>query len=140
MTRLFFACTLLVTLLMGCSQKEDEVNPFAALEKFPAPIVKVDAPTNAAVGVVTPIEVYFVVNSGCGYFGSFEVEGSGTEQIIKVYAKYRNTICTQDLPTRQQTFEFKPTVKGTYTLQFYYQPDEYITKTIVVGDVATIGQ
>ena len=139
MTRLAYISALMLFVLVGCSKKDEYVSPYKELEKFPAPVVRVDAPASAVVNVVTPIEVFFAVNSGCGGFGRFEETGTGLERTIKVFPKYRDGMCTTDLPTRQKTFEFKPTVKGTYTLRFYYQPNEYITKTILVGDMATIG-
>jgi hypothetical protein len=125
----------------SCSKEEEVFSD--PLERFPAPIVQVDAPATAVVNEITPIEVHFVVNNGCGYFGRFETKGTGYEQEIRVYPKYRPNICHQALVTLKETYEFEPTTKGTYTLRFYYLPDkpeEYITKTIVVGDVASIGQ
>lgn len=140
MTRFAYISALMLFVLVGCSKKDEYVSPYKELEKFPAPVVRADAPASAAVNLVTPIDVYYIVNSGCGGFGRFEESGTGFERTIKVYPKYRDGMCTADLPTRKETYEFKPTVKGTYTLQFYYQPEEYMTKTIVVGDLATIGE
>ena len=140
MIRVAFLFALLLFSAFSCSKEEEYVDP---LERFPAPIVEVDAPATAIVGVITPIDVHYVVNNGCGYFGRFETEGTGYEQEIRVFPKYRPNICTQALVTLKERYEFKPAAKGTYTLRFYYLPDkpeEYITKTIVVGDVATIGQ
>ncbi|MEJ8757381.1 hypothetical protein WG947_10260 [Pontibacter sp. H259] len=134
MIRLTFIFALLLFSAFSCSKEEESTAPVNPLEEIPAYVSRVNAPATATVGVFTPIEVYFVVNDGCGYFGSFETEGTGTEQTIKVYAKYRPNICTQALVTLKQTYEFKPVVAGTYTLRFYQEPEKYITKTIVVSN------
>lgn len=80
------------------------------------------------------IDVYFQVNGGCGEFGSFDVNSSGKETVIRVVAKYKGNICTDDLPIRMATYTFSPTEAGTYTFRLRSTPQVgFITKIIEVG-------
>ena len=132
MTRTVFLLALLVFSAFSCSKEKDQVTP---LEEFPAIVTQVEAPETAIVGSTVPIKVYFRVNNGCGEFNFFEVDEPGYAiHTIKVFPKYREGFCTLDLPTREVTYEFKPTNPGTYTLKFFAGfPEEYIIKAIVVN-------
>jgi hypothetical protein len=132
MARLLCIFSLLLFSAFSCSKdKEETADP---LEKFPAPVLRVEAPAAATIGETVTLDVYFVVNNGCGEFGSFDVAITGNQQTIKVFPKYREGICTMDLPTRQAAYTFKPGANGTYTFRFWSGlEDEFITKTIVVA-------
>ncbi|PKV66359.1 hypothetical protein BD749_1484 [Pontibacter ramchanderi] len=98
----------------GCS-KEDAEPP---AQERPAPIVRVEAPATAQAGEAVAMDIYFQVNGGCGQFGSFDISTSGKETVIRVVAKYRGKICTDDLPIRMAAYTFRPTEAGTYTFRF----------------------
>lgn len=134
MIRITFSLALLLFSAFSCAH--EEVATSKPLDAIPAYIAQVDAPATAAVGEVVPIEVAFVVNNGCGYFGRFETIGTGADRTIKVYASYRDGPCFQALVTLKQKYEFKPTVKGTYFLRFYVEPDKYISTVISVGEAS----
>jgi hypothetical protein len=122
-----FAFILLLT--SGCS-KEDSEPP---AQERPAPIVKVEAPETARVGETVTVDVYFQVKGGCGQFGAFTVSTSGMESVIRVVARYKGQICTDDLPVRVAAYTFKPTEAGTYTLKFRSTPSVgFITAFIEV--------
>jgi hypothetical protein len=123
--------TFAIFLLLGCSSKEEEaVAPMPA--SSPAPVVKVEAPETAQKGESVAVKFYFLVNNGCGEFGSLEAEQSGTTVTVTVYPHYREGFCTQAITTREAIYTFKPENSGTYTLKFWAGNAQYITETIVV--------
>jgi hypothetical protein len=129
MRLLYTLFTLATVLLLGCS-KEDDVAPAPA--SSPAPVVKVEAPVEAQTGETVAVKVYFQVNNGCGEFGRFEEESSGTTVTIQVLPHYREGFCTQAITTRDAIYSFKPTGTGTYTLKFWAGEEQYIIETIMV--------
>lgn len=80
----------------------------------------------------TAYKVDFYVNNGCGDFHSFDETVDGNTRTIKVLAKYVGEICTMDLPLRETTYTFNPTVPGTYTLKFLMDDGTFHTETFVV--------
>lgn len=121
--------TLIAFILLSCTKEEAAVPRLGSL---PAQVVQVDAPEAASVGENVTVTVRFVVNNGCGEFGSFKDSRSGNTITIKVYPHYREGFCTQALVTLTASYTFKPEKSGTYTLQFWSGEDQYLTKTIVV--------
>ncbi|WP_162051985.1 hypothetical protein [Pontibacter pamirensis] len=116
-------------ILMSCSKEEQTVSP---LNARPAPVVQVDAPETASFGENVTVTVYFLVNNGCGEFGSFEATRSGNTITVEVYPHYREGFCTQALETREVIYTYKPEEAGTYTFKFWAGEDQFITKTIVI--------
>lgn len=130
MKRLLCLFALILVLTSGCSKEEAE----PAVQERPAPIVRIDAPAMAQAGETVTVDVYFQVNGGCGQFGSFDVSSSGKEMTIRVVAKYKGNMCTDDLPIRKATYTFRPTEAGTYTLKFRSTTQVgFITATIEVN-------
>lgn len=126
----FIFALLLSVIFFGCS-KDDEAA--LTLADFPVPVEKVEAgETDVSVGETVAITVTFVVNNGCGQFGRFEEQKSGTTTIVKVYPFYREGYCTQALMPVTAVYNFKPSKTGTYTIKFWAGEDQYITKTIQV--------
>lgn len=129
MIRIFCLLALIVLTTSSCS-KEDSEPP---AQERPAPTVRVEAPATAQLGETVSMEVYFQVNGGCGEFGSFDVSTSGKETVVRVVARYKGTICTDDLPVRKATYTFRPTESGTYTFRFRSTPQVgFIVATIQV--------
>ncbi|MCP2042076.1 hypothetical protein [Pontibacter sp. HSC-36F09] len=129
MIRLLFISSLILLFASGCSKEDAE----PAVQERPAPIVRIEAPATAQVGENVTVDVYFQVNGGCGEFGSFDVNSSGKETVIRVVAKYKGKICTDDLPIRKATYTFSPAEPGTYTLKFRSTPQVgFIIATIEV--------
>lgn len=121
--------TLIGLIFLSCTKEEEVVSP---MHHNPAQVVQVEAPETGSVGETVTITVFFMVNNGCGEFGSFEATTSGNTVIIKVYPHYREGFCTQALETRQVTYTLKPEKAGTYLLKFWSGEDQYISKSIVV--------
>ncbi|MBX0333138.1 hypothetical protein K3G39_07800 [Pontibacter sp. HSC-14F20] len=129
MIRLLCISALILLFATGCSKEDAE----PAVQERPAPIVRVEAPATAQVGENVTVDVYFQVNGGCGQFGSFDVSSSSKETVIRVVAKYKGNVCTDDLPIRKATYSFHPTEAGTYTLRFRSTPQVgFIVATIEV--------
>ncbi|MDO6389821.1 hypothetical protein Q4E40_06760 [Pontibacter sp. BT731] len=129
MIRLLCLLALIVLSAMSCSKEDSEL----PAQERPAPTVRVEAPTTAQAGETVTVDVYFQVNGGCGEFGSFDVSTSGKETVIRVVAKYKGNMCTDDLPIRKATYTFRPTEAGTYTLKFRSTPQVgFITAVIEV--------
>lgn len=95
--------------------------------------MRVEAPATAQLGETVAVDVYFQVNGGCGEFGSFDVSSSGKETVVRVVARYKGNVCTDDLPVRMTTYTFRPAEAGTYTLKFRSTPQVgFIIATIEV--------
>jgi hypothetical protein len=130
MKTLYILFAFATVLLLSCSSKEGEAAPRRA--SFPAPVVKVEVPGAAQKGESVAVKVYFQVNNGCGEFGHFEEEKSGTTVTVTVYPHYREGFCTQAITTKETIYTFKPQNTGTYTLKFRAGEEQYITETVVV--------
>ena len=113
-------CILAIILLSASACSKEDSEPPA--QERPAPIVRVEAPATAQIGETVAVDVYFQVNGSCGQFGSFDVSSSGKETVVRVVAKYKGKICTDDLPVRMASYTFRPTEAGTYTLKFRSTP------------------
>lgn len=122
--------TLLAFIFLSCSNEEEAIAPSSSP---PAPVVKVEAPEAASVGESVTVTVFFLVNNGCGEFGSFKANRSGNTITVKVYPHYREGFCTQAITTREATYTLKPEKAGTYTLRFWSGEDnQFVTHTIVI--------
>ncbi|WP_298145853.1 hypothetical protein [Flavobacterium sp.] len=89
----------------------------------------VDVPT--LVEGTFAFEVSFQVDNGCGQFYAFDEQTQGNSRTIRVSAKYEGCICTQDMPILSRTYQFAPTLAGTYTLNFVKPDGTFITRTVV---------
>lgn len=126
---LFFA--LFATLCFSCSKEEEDA--LALRATAPASIVQVDVPEKPVkAGESVGIKIHFLVNNGCGEFGSFEAKKDGNTLTVKVYSQYHGEVCADAIFTREITYVFKPESPGTYTLKFWKDDDAFITKTLVV--------
>ncbi|WP_161890484.1 hypothetical protein [Pontibacter russatus] len=122
---------LFATLCFGCSKEEEDVQ--ALRTTAPAPIVQVVVPTDTIeAGENTGITIHFLVNNGCGEFGSFDVTKDSQSLLVKVYPQYRGEVCADAIFTREVIYTFKPESPGNYTLKFWQDDNSYITKTLIV--------
>jgi len=122
---------LFVTLFFGCSKEAEDVQ--ALQTAAPASIVQVDLPEVAVTaGESVGITIHFLVNNGCGEFGSFDATKDGQTLLVKVYPQYRGEVCADAIFTREAIYNFKPESPGTYTLKFWAGDSKFITKTLVV--------
>lgn len=126
---LFFA--LFATLCFSYAKEEEDA--LALRATAPASIVQVDVPEKTVTaGESVGIKIHFLVNNGCGEFGSFEAKKDGSTLTVKVYPHYRGEICADAIFTRDITSVFKPESPGTYTLKFWTADDKFITKMLAV--------
>ena len=98
----------------------------------PSPVETIQAPTTASIGQEVEVEVHFRVFNGCGQFGKFNQEVTGTTRTIGVQAVYKGEICTQDIPLRTTTYRFTPKEKGEHILRFHAENDQYKVARIQV--------
>ena len=122
---------LFATLCFGCSKEEEDVPALRAAA--PAPIVQVMMPEKTvAAGESVGITIHFLVNNGCGEFGSFNATKDGQTLTVKVYPQYRGEVCADAIFTREAIYNFEPESPGTYTLKFWAGDSKFTTKTLVV--------
>lgn len=131
--------SLFMLITISCSNGDDEVS-IANNELTYA--ISVDASSEGFVGETIYIDVSFVVMNGCGEFGKFVESGNGFTRNIEIEAEYEGSICTQNLPVRQTTYEFTPNSPGEYIFKFRSGPDvrfgesgpdQYITVVVLVS-------
>lgn len=121
----------LAIFLPACSKSQEEDDTLCTSFNI-SPVIKVEGPKTAAINQTIALSVYFSCFNGCGNFGNYEQTVSGNTTTIKVIAKYQGCICTQDIPTRQSTYNFSAAQAGTYYLKFLQASNVYITDTITV--------
>lgn len=102
-----------------------------------------DASSGVLVGETINILVSFRVTNGCGQFGRFVESGNGLTRVIEIEARYEGLICTQDLPSREATYEYTPNSPGEYVFSFMSGPDlrfedpgpdKFITVSVLVTE------
>jgi hypothetical protein len=128
LTQVFLFFTIIITLL-GCTKKNTD-NICLSFAK--APVTKVEGPITALVNQEIILTVSFSCFNGCGQFGNFDEAINGNLTTISVNAKYEGCICTQDIPTRQTTYKFKKSQKGSFDLKFLQTDNTFLTYTIIV--------
>ena len=120
---------LFTTLCFGCSKEDAQ----ALQPTAPASIVQADVPEAAVKsGESVEITIHFLVNNGCGEFGSFDATKDGQTLTVKAYPQYRGEVCADAIFTREIAYIFKPERPGIYTLKFWEADGKFITKTLVV--------
>jgi hypothetical protein len=101
-----------------------------------SPIINTELPPTAPVGHVVSFKVYHVVYNGCGQFSRHETSQDEKTITVKFYGKYPEAkICTDEIPTLETKYDFKPTDKGEYVFRFYqdnYSGVEFLLDTLVV--------
>src|SRR5688572_11290530 len=111
MFRFSFAALLLLT---ACDK---ENNP-DCVSFGKAPVIAAEIPDSGAVDVVSPINITFVVNNGCGEFGHIEETVSENLITLSIIAKYSGCACSDDLPMRTITYNFVAPTPGVFVIQF----------------------
>lgn len=52
-------------------------------------------------------EIYYLVNNGCGTFGTYDLEERGDTLTISVIAKYKGCVCSMAMVELSEIYEFK---------------------------------
>lgn len=105
--------TLAVSALVSC---EDEQEECISYQEVPA--VLVNGPTSGLIDQDISLSVSLTYSNGCGFFDRFESTASGDSILIKTTGKYQGCVCTQDLPTRVSTYNFRSARTGDFVLIF----------------------
>jgi len=116
--------------VLACNKKHDDSSTCLSFSK--APVTKIEGANSAFVNQEVILTVSFGCNNGCGQFESFDEEITDIATTITVNAKYEGCICTQDIPIRQTTYQFKKSQTGTFNLRFLQTENTYLTHTIIV--------
>ncbi|MBC5993314.1 hypothetical protein [Pontibacter cellulosilyticus] len=133
MVRILCIFTLLLCTAFSCSKETDTVKPTVLLSK----IIEVDAPESGKINEVITMKVKYTLSSGCVGFKGLEEERAGNTYTIKAYLSSDsdpNRICHQAAMYGYTDYTFTPTQVGTYTFNFYQDPENSITKTITITD------
>jgi hypothetical protein len=124
----FLVLLLFIGVLVGACKDEEYIDPAESL----SPIVDVTLPE---VGYVNQ-EINFIVShavfNGCGFYSSRKTIMAGNSLVVTFYAKYRDGICTMDIPIRKTNYQFMPKRKGTYTFKFNKGDNTFLTKEIII--------
>ena len=121
----FFAAMI----CMGCKKEKEQ----SCISYTNADVVKVTAPSAAAVNQEVDITITYTVYNGCGKYLGLSASSSNNTTTISVKTKYEGCVCTAVFLSGNVIYKFKAAAPGKYYLQFPEGSPAGITDSITVN-------
>jgi hypothetical protein len=117
---------LFMILLFACNLKDTcERTEVARIDKVTSPKV-ID------LGETAFINLNFGIGNGCGSFKEIKSVQTGNYLNIKVINAFKGCTCTEIYQMGTKVFQFTPTQKGTYYIQYLLNENSLTTDTLLV--------
>jgi hypothetical protein len=121
-----FIMGLFIILLFACNLKETcERTEVARIDK-------VTCLKEMSLGQTAGIEIEFGIGNGCGSFKEIKSVQTGNYLNIEVINAFTGCTCTEIYQMGTKVFQFTPTQKGTYYIQYLLNENSLTTDTLLV--------
>lgn len=121
-----FIMGLFIILLFACNLKETcERTEVARIDK-------VTCLKEMSLGQTAGIEIEFGIGNGCGSFKEIKSVQTGNYLNIEVINAFTGCTCTEIYQMGTKVFQFTPTQKGVYYIQYLLNENSLTTDTLLV--------
>ena len=121
-----FIMGLFIILLFACNLKETcERTEVARIDK-------VTCLKEMSLGQTAGIEIEFGIGNGCGSFKEIKSVQTGNYLNLEVINAFKGCTCTEIYQMGTKVFQFTPTQKGVYYIQYLLNENSLTTDTLLV--------